>query len=368
MKILLIIFTIILPISLLAQKAYIQVEAKPGISVYIDNVFKGKTSLVNDGILIIDNVIPGIRTIKLIDEGYSPQEERISVNPGEVYTYKVRPFFPLIKISETGNTGQQEIELKVGVLKIQSLPVSITIEILTLGVNYTKSKDEWMAEDIPEGIYPVTFILNDKSLNDIVEISPGKITHLMVDMVKMEVESQIYENGSEKIFAGISTFESKDSVSNHPVIFPEYGIILGETTVADIADFSYSCSESKNKCHTFCEVENFRFWDQGCDSIVDIVNISRSVDMPTLWQENLGFDWNMSYNEWIELLDKLGYKVDILERPYIKKYKGVKSLRARLEALSGKTKIKLFFAFGVDGISVNSKKTLDSVIISLEEN
>ncbi|MEZ5083927.1 MAG: hypothetical protein R2750_10840 [Bacteroidales bacterium] len=367
MKTLLIIFTIVFPIGLVAQKAYIQVEAKPGISVYVDNVFQGKTSLVNDGILIIDNVIPGVRTIKLIDEGYSPQEERINVKPGEVYTYKVRPFFPIIKISESGNTGQQEIEFKVGTLKIQSLPVSITIEIPTLGVNYTKSKDEWMAEEIPEGIYPVTFILNDKSLNDTIEISPGKTTHLMVDMVKLEVGHQLFDDGEDVFQEGNSNYSTTGTVSGQRVILPEYGIILGESTVDEITDLTYSCTKAKNKCHTFCEVENFRFWDQHCDSIIDIVHISRSDEMTSLWQENMGFSWNISYTEWIVLLEKLGYTVNILERPYIKKYKGVKSLRARIEALSENTKIIFFFAFGEDGISVNSKKTLDSVIISLEK-
>lgn len=366
MKLFLFIFTILLPVGLSAQKAFIQVEAKPGISVYVDNIYKGKTTVDNDGLLIIDNVIPGIRTIKLIEEGSAPQEEKINIKPGEVFSYIVRPFFPIIKISETGNSGQQEIELKEGSLRIQSLPVSITIEISSLGVNYTKSKDEWMAEGIPEGIYPLTFLLNDKSLNDTVEILPGKVTYLMVDMVNLEVQGQIYDEGAGKLVMDNSSNESKDTTINNRINFPEYGITLGKTTVNDLLE-KYPCNKTKNKCLTICQVESLRFYDQACDSIIDNVVISRSTDMSKTWQEAMGFDWRISYNEWIELLEKLGYKVDILEKPYIKKQKGEKSLRARVEAFSENIEVKLFFANGVEGISVNSKNTLDSIMISLKE-
>ena len=354
------------PSILLAQKAYIQVEAKPGISVYVDNVFKGNTSEENDGLLIIDNVIPGIRIIKLTEDGSAPQEEKINVNPGEVYSYKVRPFFPLIKISESGNITEQEIEIKKGTLKIQSIPVSITIAINSLGVNYAKSMDEWTAERIPEGKYPVRFFLDETSLNDTIEIFPGKVSHLMVDMVGMKIQRQYYDEGSGKYFSTLSTQESINSISDHGILFPEYGITLGKTTIPDLSE-KYPCNNTKNKCFTICQVESLRFWDQSCDSIVDNVLISRSNDMSTGWQQNMGFDWSISYSEWIELLKKLGYEVDILEKPYIKKQKGEKYLRARLEAFSENTRVRLFFDNGNEGISVNSKNTLDSIMISLRE-
>lgn len=141
----------LVPFLAMAQLSYIQVEAEAGISVYIDNSFKGKTSTDYSG-LIIEDVSPGNREIKLVKDGFIPQEAVINVKPGEVYTYKVQPFIPKIKISQSGNTGEQEIELKLGSLKIQSLPVYIHIQIPALGVYSPKQNDEWMAEDVPMGI------------------------------------------------------------------------------------------------------------------------------------------------------------------------------------------------------------------------
>ena len=178
-----------LPLTLFAQKAYIQVEAEPGISVFLDGTFKGKTNADMGG-LIIDNIDAGIHTIKVLKTGFNPQEERVSVKPGEVYLYKVKPFVPRIKISESGNTGEQEIDLKVGTLIIQSLPLSINISITGLGINSTKSKDEWKAEKVPVGSYPATFKGKNKTLTYTIDIKQNKLTHLFVNMVSGKIEDR----------------------------------------------------------------------------------------------------------------------------------------------------------------------------------
>ena len=176
-----------LPIVIFAQESYIQVVADPGISVFIDGVLKGVTSSEYGG-LIIENIPPGVRTVKVVKKGFNLQEENISIKPGEVFTYNVRPFILKLKISETGNYDQQKMELKVGDLVIQSLPVSIAIKIPSLGVNYSKKKDEWKAEEIPEGRYSATFTFMEKSIRDTIVIKYQETTHLLVNMMKMRVE------------------------------------------------------------------------------------------------------------------------------------------------------------------------------------
>lgn len=195
MKSILTFLLLALTVSLMAQNAYIEVKAEPGISVFMDGLFKGKTSSDIGG-LIIENISPSSHAIKVLKDGFNPQEERISVKTGEVYTYNVRPFIPKLKITETGNTGQQEIDLKVGKLKIQSLPVSITISIPSLGVNYNKSQDECNVEEVPVGSYAATFKGMNKSLTNTIEIKHNQLTQLFVNMVsgKIENRSPQYDN------------------------------------------------------------------------------------------------------------------------------------------------------------------------------
>jgi hypothetical protein len=49
------------------------------------------------------------------------------------------------------------IGLPVGQVKIQSLPVAISISIPQLDINSAKQQDEWMASQIPAGSYNVVF-------------------------------------------------------------------------------------------------------------------------------------------------------------------------------------------------------------------
>ncbi len=174
---------------IIGQTTYIQVISEPEISVFINDEYKGKTSSDYNGI-IIENVSPGTSTIKVVKNGFNPQEETINIKLGEVYIYKVKPFIPKIKISQLGNEGQQQMDLKVGKIKIQSLPVSITISIPHLGVYSAKTQDEWIADDVPIGDYIAIFSLNNKSLRDTIHIIQNKLTHLFVNMIKEEIEDR----------------------------------------------------------------------------------------------------------------------------------------------------------------------------------
>lgn len=373
MKKILLFLTIILPLGVFAQKANIQVVAKPGISVFIDNAFQGKTSLDYDG-LIIENVSPGNRTIKLIKEGFNPQEEKINIKPGEVYTYKVRPFIPKIKISESGNTGQQEIELKVGNLKIQSLPISITIKIPSLGVNYSKRKDEWIAEEIPEGTYSATFTYKDKSLNHQIKIEHNKTTQLMVNMLKDRVESQtLYISSKKQSSSEVNKLDNQYYVSSHSNIFTTYGTTLGVTNYDMARELGYEVIQYKDGCSHYCDVKGLTYWDHNCDGIFEDIYFTRSAVesshlMPPSWKEKMGFDWSLSYNEWIETLKRLGYKIEITEKPSLKKFLGHKCFSAELYATKEMIKIKFDFSYSYEyGNDENSRSTLFSISIYTED-
>ena len=70
-----------------SQTSYIQVNGEPGLSVFLNGDFQGKTTAELKG-YIIENVTPGENLIKIVKEGYTPFEEKISVRAGEVLAYK----------------------------------------------------------------------------------------------------------------------------------------------------------------------------------------------------------------------------------------------------------------------------------------
>ena len=171
----------------IAQDQHIQVVSEPGVAVFLNGELQGVTSAEYGG-LIIQNVPAGTHTIRLVREGFNPQEERITIRPGRVYIHEVRPFVPAIRITQEGEEGGQEIDLQIGSLKIQSLPVGIKIAIPELQVESNKERDIWRAEDIPVGNYDAVFTLGNRRLEHEVAITLNQKTHLFVNMVENKVD------------------------------------------------------------------------------------------------------------------------------------------------------------------------------------
>jgi uncharacterized protein (TIGR02145 family) len=172
-----------------SQDSYIQVVAEPDISVFLDGKFRGKTT-ADVGGLILEDLSKGRYTVKVVKEGFQPQEETIILKKGEVRQYKVRPFVPEVEIVQSGNESEKAMVQKTGGIRIQSLPVTIHIIIPELQVNSPKTEDVWEARNIPEGSYSVTFTWNDKSMDDYIFVDEGKVTSVLVNMVKGEIVDQ----------------------------------------------------------------------------------------------------------------------------------------------------------------------------------
>lgn len=173
--------------QLWSQMAYIQVSGEPGLSVFLNNEFKGKTTTEING-YIIENVSPGNNLIKIVKDKYIPYEETITVKPGEVFSYKVKPFSKsLVTISEQGNTGETEkkASIETGKLIIQSVPIEIKITMpLIEGVtNSPKTKDEWIVDKIPAGNYTIKFSFNQKTIEKTVDVEGDAITNVFVNML-----------------------------------------------------------------------------------------------------------------------------------------------------------------------------------------
>lgn len=221
-----------------AQKTYIQVVAEPGVSVFLDGTFKGKTSADING-LILEDITPGEHLIKVVKEGFVSQEDLIRIKVGEVYIHRVKQFLPAIRIEQKGNTSEQMIGLPVGQVKIQSLPVDINISIPKLGINSAKQQDEWIATQVPVGSYDAVFKGLNNSIIYTIEVTHNQITHLFVNLLSSEIEDRSQLSGNINGIAYEETQGISFSLSGRtPVALPkpEYniqreGIVVVEVTL-----------------------------------------------------------------------------------------------------------------------------------------
>lgn len=206
--------------------AYIQLVSEPGVSVFLDDIFKGKTTEEIAG-LIIENVPSGTHSIKCVKKNYEPQNTQIYVSSGEVLVYNVKPFKPKINIVQHGRSSAQLIQHCVQDLKIQSLPVEILIHMSALDLKSYKQEDLWEAKNIPIGEYEIEFTWRDQSLKYSTIINEDHPRHLFVDMIDLKVtDRSLTTNRHKENLAGISFPKKNQHTKMMSHIFSLFLLIL----------------------------------------------------------------------------------------------------------------------------------------------
>ncbi len=167
---------------------YVQISCEPGVQVFLDASFKGVTSSDQGG-LVLMGVPEGKHQIKVLKEGFQPQEEAVRVEAGKVFEYRVQPFSPKAKIVQRSTAAQPQVGQKVGTLLVQSLPVACKISIPGLGLQANKERDEWEARKVPCSTYTATFSALGKSVSYTFDVTEGQRTHLFVNIFEGKVQN-----------------------------------------------------------------------------------------------------------------------------------------------------------------------------------
>lgn len=145
--------------------------------------------------------------------------------------------------------------------------------------------------------------------------------------------------------------------------FPVYGVTLGKTTVKEADKLSYTKKASNKKARY---VNDLAFWDHDEDGVFEEIYMTKYEKMPEKWQNELGIYWDLSYDEWIDLLQKLGFKIEVKSPPKKEKYDGKDSFSAAMEAISTDNTIRLRLNFNYNrngGTRTSSKGTLYAITV-----
>lgn len=148
--------------------------------------------------------------------------------------------------------------------------------------------------------------------------------------------------------------------------FPVYTFTVGQSTVKQMEAQDYIVKKTDSGAR-HCDVKGLTFWDFDKDKVFESVYLTDSSYMPDKW-ESLGLTWRTSYNQILKLFKGMGFSIKITEKPETRKYKGRKTLSAKVEAISadGALKFKFVFNYGNEngeGYSQNSPSTLYSIDI-----
>lgn len=112
-------------------------------------------------------------------------------------------------------------------------------------------------------------------------------------------------------------------------LFPVSGITLGKTTVAELIKMETVDYNLKKETEGFVQLDFIEFGYE--DRIFTTLRIDNRGPMPVIWK-NAGFQWSLSYQSWINLLEGLGFKIKTIQAPTLQIKDGHMVFECELEA------------------------------------
>jgi hypothetical protein len=177
-------------------EGYIQVECKTDADVYLDGNKVGSTSPTQASLVI--EAKAGRHNLDIKKLGFQTQSFSVTVEVAQVKQIKVAPFRPVISVGESGDSDNKTIELVVGSLRLQTVPIECTIDISQLKINQSqKKKADWFVKDVPVGNYNVTVsgiiptengVMKSKSRLVRVPVLAKRETYFLVNIITGEVK------------------------------------------------------------------------------------------------------------------------------------------------------------------------------------
>ncbi len=186
-----------------------------------------------------------------------------------------------------------------------------------------------------------------------------------LDNIKNEVYEYYNGNNSNDVNASISANIRNSADINK--FFPVYGFTLGQSTVNDMNARGYDVETVESGAHN-CHVKDLTFWDHNNDNVFEDIYITKGDVLPELWEDEIGINWKLSYNQIISKFKNLGYHINITKNPVVKNFSGRKVLSADVTATSSDGFLRFDFVFNYgnskgEGYSTNSPNTLYSITI-----
>jgi hypothetical protein len=160
---------------------------------------------------------------------------------------------------------------------------------------------------------------------------------------------------------------AEEQAADGPSLFPLYGITLGKTTVQELAEIgerTMDVDADTGEPYLCYEVNEIDFWYDEDSEIVEHMYLVTGGEVPTEW-EQIGWNWENSYNQWLQWLKSMNYTIEIDTPPHVEKWEGEDTFSAKVKGrkTSGLSHlIELDFSF--EKGTIDSPSTVYSVNIS----
>ena len=169
------------PIRAQSAVGYLQIFADPNVDVFVDGKLAGRTSSIEQGIVLSDIPV-GKHQLRFEKDGFKPRLTELVIPAGEVKVYRLYSLVPGIGIQEEDAERTGYMEPKTGVLEIFCLPVYCSVSIPSLGLeDYEKKSSALVLQDALATRHKVVIRVGDKRLQETINLEPDTKLRLFAD-------------------------------------------------------------------------------------------------------------------------------------------------------------------------------------------
>ncbi|MGE5607315.1 MAG: hypothetical protein ACM3YE_16695, partial [Bacteroidota bacterium] len=140
-------------------------------------------------------------------------------------------------------------------------------------------------------------------------------------------------------------------------LFPVNGVILGKTTLDELLSTEGTLKEYGVTANGFFKMGSIDFGYEAYT--ITTLEIDNDEPLPDAWKD-AGFEWRLSYQSWVNLLEKLDYSIRITQVPTLQMKAGHPVMESQFEAFrpSAFPTVFTFYFTENQGTGVRSANTL----------
>jgi len=208
-----VVLSLLLP-QIINASAVLQVNAEPGVSIWLNNELAGKTSREENGLLIAD-LVPGEYILKASKPGYDATETLLTVEDNQTIEWRIKFTKSVMKVEDAvKRVDSSMIEAKpTGIAVLRSIPLNAEIFFDGESIGNADKKLTY----VPAAEHTVKFVFQKRELAVKFSLQPDESILLRADFAKGEI---VKESGQREKKLGPALIRMQTARNKKPALFP----------------------------------------------------------------------------------------------------------------------------------------------------
>ena len=162
-----------------AERGDIQITSEPGVRIWLNEDFKGKTRANENG-MFIEGLPPGRYTIKAAKSGFQMETRSVAVQSGKTIEVRLTFTTPSIQVEDIGRDRQVIRPPATGTMILRSVPLHAQIYLDGKAIG----KADTRVSNLPAGRHHLRFTFKGQTLEDEFVLSPNQTLKLKAHFKK----------------------------------------------------------------------------------------------------------------------------------------------------------------------------------------